>query len=268
MLARGRQRARTGARVLGDPGSSSRSAATASRGPRRSASTRGCCCFTLALAVVAALLAGLVPALQASRPAVVDEPARRRARRRTGREPPHAQRAGRGRSRAGVRAARRRRHAGADAVEHAARRPRILHRRDRHHELSLPGALFAGPPEVRAFYARLLERVRALPGVESAATRHRRAPAAAGELGHLPIEGRPLPPRTAHRVPARDRVARVLRNAGHHARRRAHVHRPGSRRRAARHGRQRNVRAAKAGRARIRSAAGSVPAARSRRRRG
>ena len=35
--------------------------------------------------------------------------------------------------------------------------------------ISLPGSLYAGPPEVRGFYARLLERVRALPGVDSAA---------------------------------------------------------------------------------------------------
>ena len=36
--------------------------------------------------------------------------------------------------------------------------------------LSLPAAPTARPPEVRTFYSRLLERVRSLPGVESAAT--------------------------------------------------------------------------------------------------
>ena len=51
--------------------------------------------------------------------------------------------------------------------------------------LSLPAALYAGPPEVRGFYARLLERVRALPGVESAATGTGVLHAAARQFGRL-----------------------------------------------------------------------------------
>ena len=126
--------------------------------------------FTLAIAIVAALLAGIVPALQASRPAVVD------TLREGGRE-------------------------GAAAASHRTRQVLIaaevalafvllagaglllrtlwsMQHVDRGFSssriatmrLSLPAAAYAGPPEVRTFYSRLLERVRSLPGVESAAT--------------------------------------------------------------------------------------------------
>jgi putative ABC transport system permease protein len=60
--------------------------------------------------------------------------------------------------------------------------------------VSAPAAAYAGPPEVRAFYERLLDRIRALPGVEAAA-------AGTGVLQPLvtrsavfSIEGQPLPP--------------------------------------------------------------------------
>jgi putative ABC transport system permease protein len=126
--------------------------------------------FTLTLAIVAALLAGIVPALQASRPDVVG------TLREGGRE-------------GSAVASRRTRQvliaaevalafvllAGAGlllrtlwSMQHVDRgfsTSRIATMR-----VSLPGAAYAGPPEVRAFYTRLLERVRSLPGVESAAT--------------------------------------------------------------------------------------------------
>ena len=95
--------------------------------------------FTLAIAVVAALLAGIVPALQASRPAVVDTLAGRRPGRRGRREPPHTPGVDRRRSRARVRAARRRRPAVAHVVEHAARRPRVLLVAHRDHEAEPAG---------------------------------------------------------------------------------------------------------------------------------
>jgi putative ABC transport system permease protein len=60
--------------------------------------------------------------------------------------------------------------------------------------VSLPSALFAGPPEVRGFYARLLERVRALPGVESAATGTGVLMPLLANSGVFSIEGKPLPP--------------------------------------------------------------------------
>ncbi len=113
--------------------------------------------FTLGIAIVAALFAGIVPALQASRPAVVDN------LREGGRE-------------GGQGASRRTRHvliaaevalafvllAGAGLllrtlwsmqnVDRGFSPTRIATMR-----LSLPGALYAGPPDVRAFYSRLLE---------------------------------------------------------------------------------------------------------------
>jgi putative ABC transport system permease protein len=126
--------------------------------------------FTLAIAVAAALVAGIIPALQASRPAVVE------SLREGGRE-------------GGSGASRRTRHvliaaevalafmllAGAGLLLRTLWSMQQLDRgfspsRIATMRLSLPGAAYAGPPEVRAFYSRLLERVRALPGVEAAAT--------------------------------------------------------------------------------------------------
>jgi predicted permease len=150
--------------------------------------------FTLAIAVVAALLAGIVPALQASRPAVVE------SLREGGRE-------------GGSGASRRTRHvliaaevalafvllAGAGLllrtlwsmqnVDRGFSLSRIATMR-----LSLPASAYAGPPEVRAFYTRLLERVRALPGVESAATGTGVLMPLLANSGIMTIEGRPPTP--------------------------------------------------------------------------
>ena len=60
--------------------------------------------------------------------------------------------------------------------------------------LSLPGALYAGPPEVSAFYSQLLDKVRALPGVESAATGSGVLQPMLASSGVFTIEGRPSPP--------------------------------------------------------------------------
>ena len=60
--------------------------------------------------------------------------------------------------------------------------------------VSLPGTAYAGQPEVRGFYARLLERVRALPGVERAATGTAVLQPLVTNSGIYSIEGKPLPP--------------------------------------------------------------------------
>ena len=150
--------------------------------------------FTLAIAVVAALLAGIVPALQASRPAVVD------TLREGGRE-------------------------GAAGASHRTRQVLIaaevalafvllagaglllrtlwsMQHVDRGFSpsriatirLSLPAAAYAGPPEVRTFYSRLLERVRSLPGVESAATGTGVLMPLLANSGIMTIENRPPAP--------------------------------------------------------------------------
>ena len=51
--------------------------------------------------------------------------------------------------------------------------------------ISPPATAYAGAPDVRGFYARLLERVRALPGVESAATGTGVLQPLVDEFGHL-----------------------------------------------------------------------------------
>ncbi|HVL67507.1 MAG TPA: ABC transporter permease [Vicinamibacterales bacterium] len=150
--------------------------------------------FTLLLAMIASLLAGLIPALQASRLAVRE----------------HLQEGGR---EGGGGGSRRTRSvliaaemalafvllAGAgilvrtlwsmEQVDRGFSTDRIAVAR-----LSLPQTLFAGPPEVRSFYARLLERVRALPGVESAATATGVLQPLVTNSGVYSIEGKPLPP--------------------------------------------------------------------------
>jgi predicted permease len=60
--------------------------------------------------------------------------------------------------------------------------------------VSAPTALFAGPPEVAAFYNRVLERVNALPGVESAGTASDVLMPLLANSGIFSIEGKPLPP--------------------------------------------------------------------------
>jgi putative ABC transport system permease protein len=60
--------------------------------------------------------------------------------------------------------------------------------------VSVPAALAAGPADVRSFYSRLLERVRALPGVESAGTATGVLLPLLANSGTFSIEGKPLPP--------------------------------------------------------------------------
>jgi predicted permease len=150
--------------------------------------------FTLLLAAVSALLAGLVPALHASSSVVVD------SLREGGRE--------------GGPVASRRTRSALVAAEVAlafvllagagilVRTLWSMQHVDRGFDgshvavatVSVPATLFAGPAEVRGFYARLLERVRALPGVESAASA---TGVLLGELANSGIysfEGKPLPP--------------------------------------------------------------------------
>jgi putative ABC transport system permease protein len=60
--------------------------------------------------------------------------------------------------------------------------------------VSPPASSYPGPLEVRGFYARLLERVRALPGVESAALTTGVLQPMLANSSIFSIEGRPLPP--------------------------------------------------------------------------
>jgi putative ABC transport system permease protein len=150
--------------------------------------------FTLLLATAAALLAGLVPAIQASRSVVVD----------------HLREGGR---QGGAVASRRTRHAlvaaevalafvlltGAGLLTRTLWSMQQLERGFRTEgivtaTLSLPGSSYAGPPELRAFYTRLLERVRSLPGVESAATTTGVLQPLVTNSNVYGIEGRPDPP--------------------------------------------------------------------------
>jgi putative ABC transport system permease protein len=150
--------------------------------------------FTLALAIVAALLAGLVPALQASRTAV-------RAQLQEG-------------GREGGGGGSRRTRSVLIAAEMAlafvllagagilVRTLWSMEGVDRGFDtervaiatVSLPPALYAGPNDVRGFYARLLERVRATPGVESAATTTGILMPLLANSGIYSFEGQPLPP--------------------------------------------------------------------------
>jgi putative ABC transport system permease protein len=150
--------------------------------------------FTLVLAVVAALTSGIIPAVHASRAAVTD------SLREGGRE-------------GGPSASHRTRSvligvevalafvllSGAGlllrtlwTMQHVDRG--FLPDRVATMRLSLPGSLYAGPPEVSAFYSQLLDRVRALPGVESAATGSGVLQPLLANSGVFTIEGRPAPP--------------------------------------------------------------------------
>ena len=60
--------------------------------------------------------------------------------------------------------------------------------------VSLPPALFAQPADVSGFYTRLLDRVRALPGVESAATTTGVLMPLLTNSSIMSVEGRPDPP--------------------------------------------------------------------------
>lgn len=149
--------------------------------------------FTLVVAAVAALLAGLVPAIQASRTAVRE----------------HLQEGGR----EGGGGSRRTRSA-LIAAEMAlafvllagagilVRTLWSMQGVDRGFDatrvaiatVSLPPTLYAGQNDVRGFYARLLEQVRAIPGVESAGTTTGILMPLLTNSGIYTIEGKPLPP--------------------------------------------------------------------------
>jgi putative ABC transport system permease protein len=150
--------------------------------------------FTLLLATVSALLAGVIPAFQASRPTLVDHL----------REGP--------RSGAGI-ASRSLRSALVSAevamalvlltgagllvrtlwsmqhVERGFRAGNVAMM-----TIGLPALTYQGPIEVRAFYARLLERVRSLPGVQAAASGTGVLQPLVTNSGVYSIEGKPLPP--------------------------------------------------------------------------
>jgi len=150
--------------------------------------------FTLGLATVSALLAGVIPAIQASRAAVRD----------------HLQEGGR---EGGTGGSRRTRSvliaaemalafillAGAGVL---LRTLWTMENVDRGFDadgvavmtLSLPQTLFAGPDDVRGFYTRLLDRVRTLPGVQSAATATGILQPLLANSGIFTIEGKPAPP--------------------------------------------------------------------------
>jgi putative ABC transport system permease protein len=150
--------------------------------------------FALLLAGVSAALAGLIPALQASRRKVVD----------------HLREG----ARAGTGVASRRTRSVLVAAEVALaivlltgaglliRTLWTMQQAERGFDpanvammtVSAPASSYAGGPELRAFYARLLERVRALPGVTSAATGTGVLQPLVTSSGVFSIEGIPLPP--------------------------------------------------------------------------
>jgi predicted permease len=150
--------------------------------------------FTLALAVVAALIAGLLPALQASRAAVRD----------------HLQEGGREGSGGGSRRTRSVLIVAETALAFMllasagvlVRTLWSMQEVSRGFDpdrvavatVSLPPTLYAGPAEVRGFYAQVLERVRALPGVESAALGTGVLMPLLTNSGIYSFEGKPLPP--------------------------------------------------------------------------
>ena len=150
--------------------------------------------FTLALAAVSALLAGLVPAVHASSAAIVE------SLREGGREGgPVASRRTRSALVAAEVALAFVLLAGAGILIRTLWNMQQVERGFNPRNvaiatLSLPPALFAGPPEVRSFYARLLERVRTLPGVESAATATGVLMPLLANSGIYSIEGKPQPP--------------------------------------------------------------------------
>jgi putative ABC transport system permease protein len=150
--------------------------------------------FTLALAVVSALVSGLLPAFQGSRMSLRE----------------HLQEGGRESGTGGSRATRSvliaaemalafMLLAGAGILVRTLWSMQEVSRgfsteRIAVATLSLPPALFAQPTDVRSFYTRLLERVRALPGVESAATATGILQPLVTTSGVYSIEGKPSPP--------------------------------------------------------------------------
>jgi putative ABC transport system permease protein len=150
--------------------------------------------FAFAVATIAALLAGLLPALQASRSAVAD------VLREGGRQ--------------GGPAGSRRTRSVLVAAEVALALVLLtgaglllqtlwgMQRIDRGFSVdrigmatvSLPAVTYRTPDDVRAFYTRLLDRVRAIPGVESAALTTGVLQPLLANSGFLSFEGKPLPP--------------------------------------------------------------------------
>jgi len=150
--------------------------------------------FTLGLATVSALVAGVIPAIQASRAAVRD----------------HLQEGGREGGTGGSRRTRSVLIAAEMALAFILlasagvllRTLWTMENVDRGFDadgvavmtLSLPQTLFAGPDDVRGFYTRLLDRVRTLPGVQSAATATGILQPLLANSGIFTIEGKPAPP--------------------------------------------------------------------------
>ena len=150
--------------------------------------------FTLGIAVVAAALAGVIPALQASRAAVRE----------------HLQEGGREGGSGGSRTTRSVLIAAEMALAFMllagagilVRTLWSMQQVDRGFStdrvavmtISLPSSLYAGPDQVRGFYAQLLDRVRSMPGVESAATTTGVLQPVVANSGVYSIEGKPLPP--------------------------------------------------------------------------
>jgi putative ABC transport system permease protein len=150
--------------------------------------------FALTLATVSAVLAGLIPAVQASRRKIVD----------------HLREGTRAGS--GVTSRRTRNALVAAEVALAVvlltgaglliRTLWTMQRAERGFDasnvammtVSVPPASYAAPTDVRSFYIRLLERVRAVPGVTSAATGTGVLQPLVTNSGVYSIEGRPLPP--------------------------------------------------------------------------
>ncbi len=150
--------------------------------------------FAFTIATVAALLSGLLPAMHASRTAVAD------SLREGGRQ-------------GGPSASRRTRNVlvgaevalalvlltgaglllrtlwGMQAVERGFSVERIGMA-----SVSLPATAYRTPADVRAFYSRFMEKVRALPGVESAAWTTGVLLPLLANSGTLTFEGKPLPP--------------------------------------------------------------------------
>ncbi len=151
--------------------------------------------FALVLSVASALVAGLIPALQASRHRVVDH-LREGAREGAG---------GASRRTRGVLVAAEVALAvilltGAGLLIRTLWTMQNVERGFRPAQVAMmtvspPGSTYPGPPEVRQFWARLLERVRALPGVESAATGSGLLQPLVTNSGVFAIEGKPpVPP--------------------------------------------------------------------------
>ena len=212
--------------------------------------------FAFGIATLAALMAGLLPALHASRAAVAN------ALREGGRQ-------------GGPTVSRRTRNVlvGAEValalvlltgaglllrtlwgMQHVERGFRA--ERDRHGDgQSARVRRTERPDAVRAFYGRFLERVRAVPGVESAALTSGILIPLLANSGTFAFEGKPLPPPDQRlEYPVEAVSPKFFETIG--ARMAAgRVHRPGSRERTARRDRQRDTGRRRSGPVRIRSEA-------------